>query len=103
MKYYCDGQWSACGFNTIIRIFFTEMIAKIIIILKHKNCNRILCHQQNRFDNRYDNITDMVTKHKYYIATISWFLEWYNDGNASKPRISKMHNVQETQKNCFIA
>ena len=25
----------------------------------------------------------------------------YIDGNASKPRISKMHNVQETQKKMF--
>ena len=23
------------------------------------------------------------------------------DGNTSKPRTSKMHNVQETQKKCF--
>ena len=37
----------------------------------------MLCHQQNRFDNPYDNITDMVTKHIIYIVTISWFIEWY--------------------------
>ena len=32
-----------------------------------KKCNRMLCQQQNRYDNK----TDMVTK---YMLTISWVL-----------------------------
>ena len=55
-----------CSLNNIIRkkkYFNCKNNSNSTENLLFNRMLSLLCHQQNGFDNLYDNITDMVTKH----------------------------------------
>ena len=80
--------------HLLITICYLLLFIKFDIILFYQHITFIYCFPC------YFNMTTFYYKQNQPQALTN-HCKLNLDGNAPKPHISKMHNVQETQKNCF--